>query len=99
MLRLGNAVGQGILLVDGDLEVSGTFDFYGVVVALGQADFKGTTDITGGIMVRNGVYAGEETWLRGGTSLQYSSCSAARAISHAVVAHPLAGRHWFEVVE
>jgi hypothetical protein len=95
----GNAVGQGILLVDGDLEVSGTFDFYGVVVALGQADFKGTTDITGGIMVRNGVYAGEETWLRGGTSLQYSSCSAARAISHAVVAHPLAGRHWFEVVE
>jgi hypothetical protein len=95
----GNGYGQGILLIDGNLEVTGTFDFYGVVVALGQADFKGTTTIQGGLLVRNGVSAGDEAYLRGGTTLQYSSCSASRAIAHAVVAHPLDGRHWFEVVE
>ncbi|HSG82377.1 MAG TPA: hypothetical protein VLC48_09010 [Gemmatimonadota bacterium] len=95
----GNGYGQGILLVDGDLEVTGTFEFSGVVVALGEADFRGTTTINGGILVRNGVDAGDEAYLRGGTTLQYSSCSASRAIAHAVVAHPLAGRHWFEVVE
>ncbi|NIR45712.1 MAG: hypothetical protein GWN99_15030 [Gemmatimonadetes bacterium] len=95
----GNGIGQGILLVDGNLEITGTFDFYGIVLVQGQADFKGTTNINGGILVRNGVSAGDEASLRGGTTLQYSSCAAGRALSHAIVAQPLAGRHWFEAVE
>jgi type II secretory pathway pseudopilin PulG len=95
----GNGIGQGILLVDGDFEVTGDFEFYGVVVVLGQADFKGSTELHGGLAVRNGVNAGDESYLRGGTTLQYSSCSATRAMGNAVIARPLAGRHWFEVVE
>jgi hypothetical protein len=95
----GNGVGQGILLVDGNFEVTGDFEFYGVIVVLGQADFKGSTELHGGLAVRNGVSAGDESYLRGGTTLQYSSCSATRAMGNAVIARPLSGRHWFEVVE
>jgi hypothetical protein len=95
----GTGYGQGILLIDGDLVVSGTFDFYGVVIVLGEADFRGTTDLHGGLLVRNGVSAGDQSWLRGGTSLQFSSCAAGRALGHAIAARPLDGRHWFEVLE
>ncbi len=95
----GTGYGQGILLIDGDLLVTGEFDFYGVAVVQGEADFRGTTNITGGLMVHAGMRAGDETYLRGGTNIQYSSCSTARALSHAVAAQPLAGRHWFEVLE
>lgn len=95
----GTAYGQGVLLVDGDLLVTGDFEFYGVTVVQGEADFRGTTGFTGGLMVHSGMRAGDETYLRGGTTIQYSSCSAARAVSQAVGAQPLAGRHWFEVLE
>ncbi len=95
----GNAYGQGILLVDGNLQVTGTFDFYGIVVVQGDADFSGTTSLNGALMVRNGINAGDESSLRGGTTLQYSSCSAAKALQHAIVARPLSGRHWFDVGE
>jgi hypothetical protein len=95
----GTGYGQGILLIDGDLLVTGDFDFYGVAVVQGEADFRGTTNITGGLLVHAGVRAGDESYLRGGTTIQYSSCSTARALSDAVAAQPLAGRHWFEVLE
>jgi hypothetical protein len=99
MFVAGSAYGQGVLLVDGDLIVTGTLSFYGVVIVMGEADFRGTTDIHGGLLARNGV-SGELTGnLRGTTSLQYSSCAAARALFQATVPRPLAGRHWFEVLE
>jgi hypothetical protein len=95
----GNAYGQGVLLVDGNLQVTGTFEYYGVVIVLGEADFRGTTDLYGGLLVRNGISADSESYLRGGTTLQYSSCSAGRAMFQATVARPLSGRHWFDVLE
>jgi hypothetical protein len=95
----GSGYGQGVLLVDGDFQVTGTFDFYGIVIVQGHADFRGTTDLHGGLLVRNGVIADSESYLRGGTTIQYSSCSAARALSQATVAKPLDGRYWFDVLE
>jgi hypothetical protein len=95
----GNGLGQGIMLVDGDLIVTGTFEFYGIIIVQGQADFRGTTDLNGALLARNGATAGDQSWLRGGTTLQYSSCSAVRALQHAIVAEPLAGRNWFEALE
>jgi hypothetical protein len=95
----GGAYGQGILLVDGNLIVSGSFEFYGIVLVQGEADFRGTTDLNGALLVRNGVSAGEQSALRGGTTLQYSSCSSVRALQQALVAEPLAGRSWFEALE
>ncbi|UCC71237.1 MAG: hypothetical protein JSV86_12685 [Gemmatimonadota bacterium] len=95
----GNVYGQGILLVDGNLAVTGTFDFFGIVVVQGEADFRGTTSLNGSLLVRNGATSGEEASLRGGTTIQYSSCAAARALSMALVAQPLSGRNWFEVLE
>ncbi len=99
MMLSGAGYGQGVLLVDGDLVVTGDFDFYGVVVVLGEADFRGNTNINGGLLVRNGLNANSRSNIRGNTQIQYSSCSALRAISQAAAARPLAGRHWFEVID
>jgi hypothetical protein len=95
----GTGYGQGILLIDGNLVVTGTFEFYGIVIVQGMASFRGTTDLNGTLLARNGAIAGEESWLAGGTTLQYSSCSAGRALQYAIVAEPLAGRNWFEALE
>ncbi len=95
----GGAYGQGILLVDGDLTVSGTLEYYGVVIVQGEADLRGTTDLHGALLVRNGLRAGSQSNIRGNSQIQYSSCAALRAASQAAAARPLAGRHWFEVLE
>jgi hypothetical protein len=95
----GNGYGQGVLLIDGDLTVTGNFEFYGVVIVLGHADFRGGTDLYGGLLVRNGVTADSETFLRGGTQLQYSSCTIARATQQLGLPRLLSGRHWFDVLE
>ncbi len=95
----GDGVGQGILLVDGDLLVTGTFDFYGVIVVQGKADFRGTTYVSGGVIARNRAGGVDESHLRGTTTIQYSSCSASRALAQAIATRPLDGRHWFDVID
>jgi hypothetical protein len=95
----GGAYGQGVLLIDGDIIVTGTFEFYGVAIVMGEADLRGTTEVYGGLLVRNGISGNLSSSLLGTTTLQYSSCAAARALFQATVARPLAGRHWFEVLE
>jgi len=50
-------------------------------------------------MLYGGANGALSSALRGTITLQYSSCAAARALFQATVPRPLAGRHWFEVLE
>ncbi len=95
----GAGYGQGILLVDDDLNVTGSFQFYGVAIVLGKADWESTSLLTGGIMVRNDVSGSKQSQVRDNAKLQYSSCAVSRALAKLSMVKPLAGRHWFEVLQ
>ena len=94
----GTGRGQGILLVDGNLVIRGDFDFYGVIVVLGRATFRGRgATMTGGVLVRNGAGGGSTSSVQNGSQIQYSSCAVERATSTLSSVERLPGRNWFEV--
>src|SRR2546423_8253856 len=74
---VNNVQGQGILLVDGDLNVQGSYQFFGIVVI--QGDLKtaggGSTDahFWGGVMAKNADLSVQN--LSGKATLNYSICS------------------------
>ena len=76
-ITLNNTQGQGILLVDGDLNVQGSYQFFGIVII--QGDLKtaggGSTDahFWGGVMAKNADLSTQN--LSGKATLNYSSCS------------------------
>lgn len=77
-LRIRNAtsVGQGILLVDGDLRIEDNFRFYGIIIVKGSVRFEDNgTQITGGII------SAEIDRVRDGAGVQYSSCVLGRVLS------------------
>ena len=55
-LTLSNSSGQGILVVDGDLSVSGSFAYYGLIVVRGRVDLNGSG--IPGIEIHGAIIAG-----------------------------------------
>ena len=76
-ITLNNTQGQGILLVDNDLNIDGSYQFFGIVII--QGDLKtsggGTSDahFWGGVMAKNADLSTQS--LSGKATLNYSSCS------------------------
>jgi hypothetical protein len=95
-LRLTGGAGQGILLVAGDLDLSGGVEFYGPVIVLGTVVSTGTGGhIYGGVMSSN---ANLGTVLVSGNSVvNFSSCSIARALQGISLATPLGERSWAQL--
>ena len=73
-LILSNSMGQGILIVNGDLSVSGTLSFYGLIIVRGKVILNGEgasgIEIHGGILSSSDV--GDQTSiLSGRISIRY----------------------------
>ncbi len=83
-LSFSSGRGQGVLLVNGDLVVSGRARFSGLILVRGAVEFSGGGNkLYGAVMAWNP--AGVKQSESGGTNLFYSSCALARALSQA---HP-----------
>ena len=80
LLRIqSGGVGQGILLVDGDLDLRGNFLFNGVIIVQGEFETQGSGNrIVGGVMASNAEL--QEQSLVGGSQVQYSTCAIEQAI-------------------
>lgn len=77
-LALTGGRGQGLLLVRGDLDLSGGVVLSGVVVVLGRVTSSGAgAQILGTLLVAGG---GGTTRLGPGTIVAYSACAAGRAL-------------------
>lgn len=95
-LKLTGNKGQGILLVDGDLEISGGFEFYGPVIVRGRIRSTGTGGkLNGGVMAANVDL--EQNTVLGDATITYSSCAVEKAIAGAANPRRLSQRAWTEV--
>ena len=90
LILTGN-VGQGMLLVEGDLTVSGGFEFYGVVIVRGRLSSTGTGGHFNGAVMAQNVNL-DDNRLLGSALVQYSSCASNKALKAASVAGRLPSR-------
>lgn len=91
--------GQGVLLVDGNLDLRGNFVFHGIIIVQGRFQTQGS-----GNRVLGGVWSGnadlETEVLTGGSVVQYSTCAATRAILNNDAlsrARPIMERGWVDL--
>ena len=91
--------GQGILLVDGDLNVQGSFIFYGIVLVQGSLSTAGggSTDahFYGAVMASNVDL--ELNTLAGNATLQYSKCAITNAMEGTQTVSPIRSRGWIQL--
>src|SRR5881396_2484009 len=96
-LKVTTGRGQGVLLVDGDFTVAGSFVFTGVVIARGGLKMTGTGNkITGAVMAAS-VQVNDDVSLAGNTSLQYSSCALTAALSASSYTKLAIQRAWVDM--
>lgn len=97
-LKLTTGSGQGVLIVDGDLDIAGNIEFSGVVIVTGTFTMRGTGSGTG--KVNGSVIAmGEssidtEQDISGNALVQYNSCEIEKALNSALRLNALASRGW-----
>lgn len=98
-LTINNEQGQGILLIDGNLTVNGSWDFYGIVII--QGDLRtaggGTADahFWGGVMARNADLSTQN--LSGHATLNFSRCSILAALQAQSPISPMRQRGWVQL--
>ncbi|HEX6106456.1 MAG TPA: hypothetical protein VFZ26_12795, partial [Gemmatimonadales bacterium] len=95
----GSGYGQGILLVEGSLDVQGRIDFYGPIIATGAVNIRGTgsDDIKfyGGVIAQDVTL--DDSKLAGNAMVNYSSCAIERAVAGSAVLQSLAERGWVQL--
>lgn len=94
-----NGRGQGILLVEGDFKVNGTFDFYGLVIVSGKVEAgNGTASIYGGIMAASASLTTDSLSTFSGTvDINYSQCGLERAMRGSAQVTQARERAWAEL--
>ncbi len=99
----GGGMGQGILVVEGDLTITGHFVFYGIVIVTGVFNNNrgsGNAEIHGTLLTKNNADIEDNSEFRGTPVLQFSTCSANRAMrENDAVARlfPVQKRSWVDL--
>ncbi len=95
----GTGVGQGILLVEGNLNAQGRIDFYGPVIVTGEVEIRGTgtsaTKFYGGVIAQD--VSLDDSRLSGNATVNYSSCAIRRALQGSATIATLSERSWVQL--
>jgi FlaG/FlaF family flagellin (archaellin) len=93
----GNGRGQGILLVNGDLEINGLFDFYGLVIVRDDIyKGNGTANVYGAVYAAN-INLGDPTMMNGNKTLFYSKCAVESALRGSAILVRVRQRGWAQL--
>lgn len=93
----GGGRGQGLLLVEGDLEIAGGFEWTGLIVAKGGIKISGNGNKITGALLAQDVALDDLNSISGNTTLQFSSCALSKAIKGSAFAEPLTSRSWVQI--
>jgi hypothetical protein len=100
-LKVNGDRGQGILLVNGSLEVQGGFRFYGLIIVRGELRTAGSGGhFNGVVMAANVAVGGEMTsnnTVSGAATFRYSSCALMSALRGSATPAPMRDRAWVEL--
>jgi len=98
-ITVNGDLGQGILLVAGDMIVQGSFQFYGPVIVRGHLKITGggntESHFIGGVMAADVDV--ESSTISGHSVIQYSSCALATALRGSSLGRLIRERSWVEV--
>ena len=78
-LKLSNATGYGILLVEGDLTLGGGFSWNGLILVTGTLVFNGGG---AGINIKGAVLANQTVDINGCIDIKYDSCMVDNALNN-----------------
>jgi hypothetical protein len=98
-LTLNNVQGQGILLVDGDLSVQGSYQWFGVAIVRGKLKTAGggsaEAHFWGATMAQNVDL--EVQNITGNATVNYSKCAIIQALQFTQVVTPMRSRGWTQL--
>jgi hypothetical protein len=94
--HISGGMGQGVLLIDGDLLVDGGFQWYGPVIARGHVATQGTGGHFNGAVMAADVALDVNTVL-GNALVSYSSCAITQALVGSGIPKRLLQRSWAEM--
>jgi len=94
--------GQGILLVDGSLNVQGGFQFYGITIVKGSVKTSGgggsPAHFWGALLAQDTVqFADTVNNFTGGATMLYSKCAIIKALNKTGTATMLTSRGWVQL--
>jgi hypothetical protein len=92
-----NSRGQGTLLIDGDLELQGGFEWNGIIIVRGSIQIAGTGNKIWGALLSESIT--EDNSIGGNVEITYSACAIAKAVQGASLPVPLRTRSWVSVVQ
>jgi hypothetical protein len=93
---LNGGRGQGILLVEGDLQVQGGFEFFGPVIVRGTLKTAGTGGhFNGGVMAANVDL--DQNVVIGNAVISFSRCAILKALNSSAQLATAVERAWYEV--
>ncbi|MEO5800703.1 MAG: hypothetical protein ABIS00_14785, partial [Gemmatimonadales bacterium] len=94
----GGSRGQGTLLIDGDLELVGGFEWTGLIIVRNQIKVTGNGNkIYGAILAAGADVATTNGSVGGNVDIHYSACAISKAINGASLARPLTQHGWAQV--
>lgn len=95
-LTIAGGIGQGVLVVDGDLTLVGGFHYRGIIIVLGRFNSIGIgSRVEGAVIVAN-TNLGDQI-LEGTTVIQYSSCVVGSALAGSGRGTLLRERSWLDM--
>ncbi|MFA5100753.1 MAG: hypothetical protein WC547_07725 [Candidatus Omnitrophota bacterium] len=75
----GNVSGSGILIIQGDLKITGTIDFDGIIYVMGELDMMGTAMVSGAVLAESA--ASVDTTLTGTCDVEHSTVNIQNALN------------------
>ena len=90
------ARGQGILLVDGNLDLVGGFEWAGLIIVRGQMKLTGTGNKITGAILTEGVAIDEAGTVGGNAEIRFSRCAIENAMNGAATPAPVS-RGWSQM--